>query len=117
MPQRFRTLVSRETMSFWQKLVQPTPASPMLSSWNTLGRCGEPTRDVPKGVPERLSLISAPSGIGWFRGAGQQVVKDILASRASGWCGSTSGPAARFHRPQVRKPLAQIVRDESFGGA
>ena len=80
-------------------------------------------------LSQRLQLAAAAHGlgsaIGWFHGEGRQMAKDILGIPPERLVRTTlsfgyedaSAEGARFHPPQARKPLAEIVRYEGFGGA
>ena len=80
-------------------------------------------------LSQRLQLAAAAHGlgsaIGWFHGEGRQTAKDILGIsrerlvRTALSFGYEDGGAegARSHPPQARKPLAEIVHHERFGGA
>jgi nitroreductase len=79
-------------------------------------------------LSQRLQLAAAAHGlgsaIGWFHGAGRQMAKDILGipserlvrtALAVGY-EDVGAADARFHPPQARKPQAEMVRYERFGG-
>jgi hypothetical protein len=65
------------------------------------------------------------SAIGWFHGEGRQTAKDLLGipperlvrTALSFGYEDVGVEDARFHPPQARKPFAEIVRYERFGGA
>ena len=79
-------------------------------------------------LSQRLQLAAAAHGlgsaIGWFHGAGRQMAKEILGiprerlvrTALSVGYEDAGAADARFHPPQARKPLAEIVRYERFGG-
>ena len=84
-------------------------------------------------LSQRLQLAAATHGlgsaIGWFHGAGRQTAKELLGipperlvrtAISVGYedtgAEDTGAEGARFHPPQARKPLAEIVRYERFGG-
>ena len=64
------------------------------------------------------------SAIGWFHGAGREQAKEILGippdrlvrTAMSLGYEDVGAEGARSHPAQARKPLAQVVRYESFGG-
>ncbi len=80
-------------------------------------------------LSQRLQLAAQAHGlgsaIGWFHGEGRQTAKDILdippeqlvRTALSFGYEDASAEDARSHPPQARKPLAEIVRYERFGGA
>ena len=79
-------------------------------------------------LSQRLQLAATAHGlgsaIGWFHGEGRQTAKEILGIprerlvRTALSVGYEDGGAegARSHPPQTRKPLAEIVHFERFGG-
>jgi nitroreductase len=79
-------------------------------------------------LSQRLQLAAAAHGlgsaIGWFHGEGRQTAKDLLAipperlvrTALSVGYEDAGAEDARSHPPQARKPLAEIVRYERFGG-
>ena len=80
-------------------------------------------------LSQRLQLAAAAHGlgsaIGWFHGEGRQTAKEILGiprerlvrTALSFGYEDAGAEGARFHPPQARKPLAEIVRDERFDAA
>ena len=80
-------------------------------------------------LSQRLQLAAAAHGlgsaIGWFHGEGRQAAKEILGiprerlvrPALSFGYEDVGAEGARSHPPQARKPLAEIVHDERFGGA
>jgi nitroreductase len=80
-------------------------------------------------LSQRLQLAAAAHGlgsaIGWFHGEGRQTAKEILGiprerlvrTALSFGYEDAGAEGARFHPPQARKPLAEIVYDERFGAA
>ncbi len=80
-------------------------------------------------LSQRLQLAAAAHGlgsaIGWFHGEGRQTAKEILGiprerlvrTALSFGYEDAGAEGARSHPPQARKPLAEIVHDERFGGA
>jgi nitroreductase len=79
-------------------------------------------------LSQRLQLAARAHGlgsaIGWFHGEGRQTAKDILSiprerlvrTALSVGYEDVGAEDARSHPPQARKPLAEIVHDERFGG-
>jgi nitroreductase len=79
-------------------------------------------------LSQRLQLAARAHGlgsaIGWFHGAGRAAAKDLLGipqerlvrTALSVGYEDVGAEGARSHPPQARKPLAEIVRDEHFGG-
>jgi nitroreductase len=79
-------------------------------------------------LSQRLQLAAKAHGlgsaIGWFHGEGRQTAKDILSiprerlvrTALSVGYEDVGAEDARSHPPQARKPLAEIVHDERFGG-
>jgi nitroreductase len=79
-------------------------------------------------LSQRLQLAAAAHGlgsaIGWFHGEGRQTAKEILGiprerlvrTALSFGYEEAGAEGARFHPPQARKPLAEIVHYERFGG-
>ena len=80
-------------------------------------------------LSQRLQLAAEAHGlgsaIGWFHGEGRQTAKEILGiprerlvrTALSFGYEDVGAEGARSHPPQARKPLAEIVHDERFGGA
>jgi nitroreductase len=80
-------------------------------------------------LSQRLQLAAAAHGlgsaIGWFHGEGRQTAKELLGiprerlvrTALSFGYEDAGAEDARFHPPQARKPLAEIVYEERFGGA
>jgi nitroreductase len=80
-------------------------------------------------LSQRLQLAAAAHGlgsaIGWFHGEGRQTAKEILGiprerlvrTVLSFGYEDVGAEGARFHPPQARKPLAELVYDERFGAA
>jgi len=79
-------------------------------------------------LSQRLQLAARAHGlgsaIGWFHGEGRQTAKDLLGipperlvrTALSFGYEDAGAEDARSHPPQARKPLAEIVRYERFGG-
>ena len=79
-------------------------------------------------LSQRLQLAAQVHGlgsaIGWFHGVGRQTAKDILGipperlvrTALSFGYEDVGAEGARSHPPQARKPLAEIVHYERFGG-
>jgi nitroreductase len=79
-------------------------------------------------LSQRLQLAAAAHGlgsaIGWFHGAGRQTAKEMLGiprerlvrTALSFGYEDAGAEDARSHPAQARKPLAEIVRYERFGG-
>ena len=79
-------------------------------------------------LSQRLQLAAAAHGlgsaIGWFHGAGRQAAKAMLGiprerlvrTALSVGYEDVGAEDARSHPPQARKPLAEIVHGERFGG-
>jgi len=79
-------------------------------------------------LSQRLQLAAAAHGlgsaIGWFHGAGRQTAREILGiprerlvrTALSFGYEDAGAEDARSHPPQARKPLAEIVYEERFGG-
>ena len=79
-------------------------------------------------LSQRLQLAAKAHGlgsaIGWFHGAGRQMAKEILGiprerlvrTALSFGYEDVGAEGGRSHLPQARKPLAEIVHDERFGG-
>src|SRR5215213_1268486 len=80
-------------------------------------------------LSQRLQLAAKAHGlgsaIGWFHGEGRQAAKEMLGiprqrlvrTALSVGYEDVGAEDARSHPPQARKPLAEIVHDERFGGA
>ena len=78
---------------------------------------------------QRLQLAAKAHGlgsaIGWFHGGGRQAAKDLLGiprerlvrTALSFGHEDVGAEGARSHPPQARKPLADLVHHERFGGA
>ena len=78
---------------------------------------------------QRLQLAAKAHGlgsaIGWFHGEGRQMAKDLLGiprerlvrTALSFGYEDVGAEGARSHPPQARKPLAELVHHERFGGA
>jgi nitroreductase len=79
-------------------------------------------------LSQRLQLAARAHGlgsaIGWFHSEGRQTAKNILGipperlvrTALSFGYEDVGAEDARSHPPQARKPLAEIVRYERFGG-
>ena len=79
-------------------------------------------------LSQRLQLAAEAHGlgsaIGWFHGEGRQTAKDMLGipperlvrTALSFGYEDVGAEGVRSHPPQARKPLAEIVRYERFGG-
>jgi nitroreductase len=79
-------------------------------------------------LSQRLQLAARAHGlgsaIGWFHGAGRQTAKALLGipparlvrTALSVGYEDAGAEDARSHPPQARKPLAELVRYERFGG-
>ncbi len=80
-------------------------------------------------LSQRLQLAAQAHGlgsaIGWFHGEGRHAAKDILGipperlvrTALSFGYEDVGAGGARSHPLQARKPLAEIVHNERFGGA
>jgi nitroreductase len=80
-------------------------------------------------LSQRLQLAAQAhrlgSAIGWFHGAGRQAAKAILGipparlvrTALSFGYEDVGAESARSYPPQARKPLAELVHVERFGGA
>ena len=80
-------------------------------------------------LSQRLQLAAQAQGlgsaIGWFHDEGRQTAKDLLGipserlvrTALSFGYEDVGAEDARFHPPQARKPLAEIVHNERFGTA
>ncbi len=80
-------------------------------------------------LSQRLQLAAAAHGlgsaIGWFHGEGRRAAKHLLGiprgrlvrTALSFGYEDIGAEGARSHPPQARKPLAELVHYEGFGGA
>ena len=115
----------------WRDTSATSRRPPWRSSWSWTAI---PTRSSRRPSTRGCSASGyswPPTCTGWDRPSAGSTGRDVKrprlssASRPSGWCGPPSPLATRMsaprapapHPPQARKPLAELVYHERFGGA